>query len=571
MSERFEGLQSFGRALMLPIAVLPIAGLLLRLGQPDLLNIPLLAAAGDALFGQLGLIFAVGVAVGFARDNHGAAGLAGVVGFLVASQGAAAILAVPPDLPAGLTAETWRLQQVAKFSVPIGILSGLIAGFAHNRFGDITLPPYLAFFAGRRFVPIVTGCVGIGLGGLVGIAWPVLAHGMDALSHAVLNSGSLGLFLYGVLNRALLITGLHHILNNIAWFLIGDFHGVTGDLKRFFAGDPSAGAFMTGFFPITMFGLPGACLAMYHSAQPSRRRAAAGLLASIALTSFLTGVTEPVEFTFMFVAPALYALHALLTGAAMVLMQALGVKLGFGFSAGLFDYALNFSRATRPWLLLPVGAATFGLYYALFRYGIVWLDLPTPGRDRESAPEPSPRPSPRPATPGRDSAHAFVAALGGPANVRSVDACTTRLRLAVEDLSRVDDAALTRLGALGVVRPSGRSVQVVLGPVADQVAGHIRAVLQETVAPAPRLIAAGVLAALGGPGNVRSVTLRPGRVLVAVRQPDSVDVAALREAGARDAVVLAAGVVHVLVPDAEDLAHGIAPPGSGGESSAAKD
>ena len=270
MSERFEGLQRFGRALMLPIAVLPIAGLLLRLGQPDLLNIPLLAAAGDSLFGQLGLIFAVGVAVGFAEDNHGAAGLAGVVGFLVASHGAAAVLAVPPDLPAGLADETWRLQQVAKFSVPIGILSGLIAGFAHNRFSDITLPPYLAFFGGRRFVPIVTGCAGIGLGGLVGLGWPVLAHGMDALSHAVLNSGSVGLFLYGVLNRALLITGLHHILNNIAWFLIGDYHGVTGDLKRFFAGDPSAGAFMTGFFPITMFGLPGACLAMYHSVEPRR-------------------------------------------------------------------------------------------------------------------------------------------------------------------------------------------------------------------------------------------------------------------------------------------------------------
>ena len=565
MSERFEGLQSFGRALMLPIAVLPIAGLLLRLGQPDLLNIPLLAAAGDALFGQLGLIFAVGVAVGFARDNHGAAGLAGVVGFLVASQGAAAILAVPPDLPAGLTAETWRLQQVAKFSVPIGILSGLIAGFAHNRFGDITLPPYLAFFAGRRFVPIVTGCVGIGLGGLVGIAWPVLAHGMDALSHAVLNSGSVGLFLYGVLNRALLITGLHHILNNIAWFLIGDYHGVTGDLKRFFAGDPSAGAFMTGFFPITMFGLPGACLAMYHSVEQTRRRAAAGLLASIALTSFLTGVTEPVEFTFMFVAPALYALHALLTGAAMVLMQALGVKLGFGFSAGLFDYALNFSRATRPWLLLPVGAATFGLYYALFRYGIAWLNLPTPGRERESATAPSPRPT----TPGRDSAPGFVAALGGADNLRTVDACTTRLRVRVEDAGRIDEAALLRLGALGVVRPSARSVQVVLGPVADQIAAHIRAALQGAAAPVPVVRSAGVTAALGGHDNVRTVTARPGRVLVAVCQPAAVDIVALREAGARDAVVLTSGVVHVLVPDAASLAPDLTPPGIGAKAAAA--
>ena len=556
MSEKFAGLQSFGRALMLPIAVLPVAGLLLRLGQPDLLDVPLLAAAGDALFSQLGLIFAVGVAVGFARDNHGAAGLAGTVGFLVASHGAAAILSLPPTLPAGLAAESWRLQQVAKFSVPLGILSGLIAGYAHNRFGDIRLPPYLAFFAGRRFVPIVTGCAGIALGGLVGVAWPVLAQGMDALSRTVLNSGAAGLFLYGVLNRVLLITGLHHILNNIAWFLIGDYHGVTGDLKRFFAGDPSAGAFMTGFFPITMFGLPGACLAMYHSVEPSRRRAAAGLLASIALTSFLTGVTEPVEFTFMFVAPVLYGLHALLTGAAMVLMQGLGVKLGFGFSAGLFDYALNFSRATRPWLLLPVGAATFGLYYALFRYAIARLDLPTPGRDREWAGEALTRPP----APGRHPAAAFIEALGGAGNLKTVDACTTRLRLAVADVTRVDDAALARLGALGVLRPSGQSVQVVLGPVADQVAGDIRAALLRSPAHESPVTPAAVLAALGGRGNIRSVTARPGRVLVAVREAAAVDIGALRAAGARDAVVLHAGAVHVLVADAHDLARRITPP-----------
>lgn len=556
MSEKFAGLQSFGRALMLPIAVLPVAGLLLRLGQPDLLDVPLLAAAGDALFSQLGLIFAVGVAVGFARDNHGAAGLAGTVGFLVASHGAAAILSLPPTLPAGLAAESWRLQQVAKFSVPLGILSGLIAGYAHNRFGDIRLPPYLAFFAGRRFVPIVTGFAGIALGGLVGVAWPVLAQGMDALSRTVLNSGAAGLFLYGVLNRVLLITGLHHILNNIAWFLIGDYHGVTGDLKRFFAGDPSAGAFMTGFFPITMFGLPGACLAMYHSVEPSRRRAAAGLLASIALTSFLTGVTEPVEFTFMFVAPVLYGLHALLTGAAMVLMQGLGVRLGFGFSAGLFDYALNFSRATRPWLLLPVGAATFGLYYALFRYAIARLDLPTPGRDREWAGEARAIP----AAPGRHPAAAFIEALGGAGNLRTVDACTTRLRLAVADVTRVDDAALARLGALGVLRPSGQSVQVVLGPVADQVAGDIRAALLKSPAHESPVTPAAVLAALGGQGNLRSVTARPGRVLVAVREAATVDIGALRAAGVRDAVVLHAGAVHLLVADAEELARRITPP-----------
>ena len=337
---------------------------------------------------------------------------------------------------------------------------------------------------------------------------------------------------------------------------------MTGDLKRFFAGDPSAGAFMSGFFPITMFGLPGACFAMYRSAAPARRRAAAGLLASLALTSFLTGVTEPVEFTFMFVAPVLYAVHALLTGLAMVLMQALGVKLGFGFSAGLFDYALNFSRSTRPLLLLPVGVATFGLYYAVFRYGIAWLDLPTPGRDRGSAGDSPPRATSRTATPGRDSAQAFVAALGGRDNVRTVDACTTRLRLVLEDTHRVDEAELVRLGALGVVRPSARSLQVVLGPVADQVAGHIRAVLQEAEAPALVASVTAVAGALGGPGNVRGVTLRPGRILVAVRDTATVDLGALRAAGARDAVVVPGDVVHVLAANAAELAERLAVPGA---------
>ena len=202
---------------------------------------------------------------------------------------------------------------------------------------------------------------------------------MDAASQAVLGSESIGLFSYGVLNRVLIVTGLHHIINNIAWFLLGDFNGVTGDLKRYFAGDPTAGAFMSGFFPVMMFGLPGACLAMYRTALPAKRKAVGGMLLSMALTSFLTGVTEPIEFSFMFLAPLLYVIHALLTGIAMVLMDALGVHLGFGFSAGLFDYVLNFPLSTRPWLLVPVGLGYFALYYGLFRYFIVRFNLEDAG------------------------------------------------------------------------------------------------------------------------------------------------------------------------------------------------
>ena len=297
---------------------------------------------------------------------------------------------------------------------------------------------------------------------------------MDALSRAVLAAGPWGLFGYGVLNRILIVTGLHHVINSIAWFVLGSYHGHTGDLNRFFAGDPTAGQFMAGFFPVMMFGLPAACLAMYHTALPDRRRAVAGLLASIALTSFLTGVTEPVEFSFMFLAPALYAVHALLTGFAFMIMKALGVRLGFGFSAGLFDYVLNYKFATRPLLLLPIGAVYFGLYYGVFRFAIVRFDLKTPGRESADAAVAATAAS---ASGPADRARSYIAALGGAGNLESVAACTTRLRLTVRTQDTVDVEALKRLGARGVVKPSATALQVVVGPVADQLAGEIREAL----------------------------------------------------------------------------------------------
>ncbi len=568
MPRTMEGLQRLGRALMLPIAVLPVAGLLLRLGQADLLNIPVLAAAGDAIFSNLGLVFAVGVAVGLARENHGAAGLASLVGFLVATHGAEVLLTVPGSVTAGLSslaaelaAKAWRSQQLAKLSMPVGVLSGLIAGYAYNRFSEIKLPSYLSFFGGRRFVPIVTGCFGVVVATAFGFGWPLLARGMDSLSHAVVNAGPFGLFVYGALNRVLIVTGLHHILNNIAWFLLGDYHGVTGDLKRFFAGDPSAGAFMSGFFPVMMFGLPGACLAMYRAARPERRRAVGGLLLSIGLTSFLTGVTEPIEFTFMFLAPALYAVHALLTGLAMVIMNALGVHLGFSFSAGLFDYVLNFSLASRPLWLLPIGASYFLIYYSLFRYGIVRFNLPTPGRETpESAASGSQSAAAStPASGGR--AAQLVAALGGSANLTAVDACTTRLRLSVADGAKVNKGELARLGAMGVVQPSAHAVQVVLGPIADQVAGEIRRFMNasEILAPTPtptpmptveqqpgRLQTSQLLAALGGADNVTIVESLPGRLLVRVSQLAAIDREQLGALVARGFAVSSGGIVHVL-------------------------
>src|SRR5438552_4553094 len=455
MRLRVEKLQPLGRALMLPIAVLPIAAILLRLGQADMLDIPFIAAAGNAIFSNLGLLFAAGVAVGLARENHGAAALAGVVAYVVATEGAKALLRLPPDILSTSDVEqaAWRAKEIAKLSVPAGILSGITAGLLYNRFANIKLPDYLAFFGGRRFVPIVAGFAGIIGAILFGYGFPWFESGVDTLSRWVVGAGPIGLFVYGFLNRLLLITGLHHILNNIAWFLLGDFHGATGDLKRFFAGDPTAGGFMSGFFPVMMFGLPAACLAMYRAALPERRQAVGGLLLSVALTSLLTGVTEPIEFLFIFLAPLLFVLHAALTGLSMVIMNALGVKLGFGFSAGLFDYVLNYGLATRPLLLLPVGAAYFVLYYVTFSWCIRRFNLATPGR------EPAAETPIAPAAAIDERGARFLAALGGPANLKSIDACTTRLRLSLSDPQAIDEPALRTLGARGIVHPGGDSVQ----------------------------------------------------------------------------------------------------------------
>jgi PTS system N-acetylglucosamine-specific IIC component len=568
MKSLFENLQTLGRALMLPIAVLPVAGLLLRLGQPDLLDVPMVASAGAAIFSNLGLLFAVGVGVGLARETHGAAGLAAIVGYLVTTEGAASLLAVPPEVLSGvaeqardLAVDAFKDRQLGKLSVPAGILSGAVAGWLYNRYHDIKLPDYLAFFGGRRFVPIASGFCGLIGAAAFGFGWPILESGMNVMSRAVLDAGEIGLFAYGVLNRVLIVTGLHHIANNIAWFLLGDFNGVTGDLNRFFARDPDAGIFMSGFFPVMMFGLPAACLAMYRSVQRERRLAVGGLLFSMALTSFLTGVTEPIEFTFMFLAPALYAVHAVLTGIAMVLMEVLGVRLGFGFSAGLFDYLLNFNISTRPLWLLPVGAAYFAVYYAMFRFFITRFDLPTPGR------EPTPSENQTPASIDDrvpDRIPAIVGALGGAANLVSVDACTTRLRLLVnnENLVRID--RLKELGAHGVIRPTANAVQVVVGPAADQVASAIRTYIgggrsdsagnAATYASVPtgRTLPLDLpqhwITAFGGPDNLRKVESLAGRLRIEVLDRNKVDGTRLQALGLRALVWVSPSVAHLLLP-----------------------
>lgn len=574
MNSPMATLQSLGRALMLPIAVLPVAGLLLRLGQPDMFNIAFIANAGNAIFDNLGLLFAVGVATAFARDGNGAAALAGITCYLVTTKGAETLVVPPPGTAMGLAKDiaatveaAWRTKAVHRFDVPVGIVAGLIGGSFYNRFATIKMPEYLAFFGGRRFVPIISGIAGLGFAGLLGLAFGPVNAGIDGLSQGIVHAGGLGLFAFGVLNRLLVVTGLHHILNTVAYFVVGDYQGKTGDLTRFFAGDPTAGAFMSGFFPVMMFGLPAACLAMYHEALPARKKAVGGMLLSLALMSFLTGVTEPIEFSFMFLAPVLYAFHAILTGLSEVIMNALGVRLGYTFSAGLFDYGINFGKATKPLLLLPVGAVYAVLYYAVFRFAIRRWNLQTPGREAEPAVEADqPEGEAAPVAGGRGAS--FVAAMGGSTNLTEVAACTTRLRLVVADPAQVDEPALKRLGARGILRPSPSGVQVVLGPVADTVAMEMRAAIEAgpvaatkraatvalAAAPAPAEAAsattdaslpAALVQALGGADNIVSARRHAGRWRVMLSDPARL--APLSSDMARTSVRVAPDVIHVLV------------------------
>lgn len=387
------GLQRFARSLMLPIAALPAAALLSRLGYVDatgkgqgelIAAIPgsffdeaarVINAGGDALFQFLPLLFAIGIAIGYARRADGSAALAAAVGYLVFHNVLMAI--VDPALTQGRTFMT------GPYGVLGGIVTGVITAGLWSRYHRIKLPPYLAFFGGRRFVPIVTAVIMLLVGVLLGLIFSWFNSGLTQVGEAVSGSTVVGAGIYGALNRFLIPFGLHHIINSFVWFVFGESNGVTGDLNRFFAGDPSAGTFMSGFFPVFMFALPAAALAIYHTARPENRKLVGGLMLAAALASFLTGVTEPLEFAFIFVAWPLLIVHAVLTGVSLAVTNALGVHDGFGFSAGAIDYVLNWNLATKPWLIIPIGLVLAVVYYVVFRFVITKWNLRTPGREAE--------------------------------------------------------------------------------------------------------------------------------------------------------------------------------------------
>lgn len=462
-------LQKIGRALMLPVATLPAAALLLRFGAINyetefhmgasvggFLNqhiAPFLFAGGSAIFDNLPLIFAVGVAIGLAGDA--VAALAAVIAYMVLTS---VLTKVPGAIP--FIAEDVKLNM----GVLGGILAGGIAAYFYKRYHTIKLPDWLGFFGGKRFVPIITSIVMVLIGIVFGIIWGPIQEVLDNVGNWIVSLGAVGAGLFGFLNRLLIPFGLHHVLNAIAWFQIGEFTDATGkvingDLHRFFAGDPSAGLFMTGFFPIMMFALPAAALAIVHTSKPENRQVIASIFMGTALTSFLTGITEPLEFAFMFVAPMLYVVHAVLTGLSGYIVTAMGIKHGFGFSAGFIDYAVNFPLSTNAWEIIPVGLAFAVVYYFLFRILIVKLNIMTPGREDE--------PGESLAASGfssmREKAEQVLASIGGKENIIQVEACITRLRLHVKNENVIQEKALKDLGAAGIIRLGKGQVQIVFG------------------------------------------------------------------------------------------------------------
>ena len=458
----FNLLQKIGKALMTPIAVLPVAALLLRLGFGDIFDgqiAIIMKSAGDAVFSNLDLLFGVGIAYGLAKNNDGAAALSGAIGVLIAK---AVYLSIDKDVNMG---------------VFVGIIIGVLAGTLYNRFHDIKLPEFLGFFGGKRFVPIVTAVSAIAVGVLAGYFWHYAQGGIDAFSNMIIGLNEVGTFIYGTLNRLLIPLGLHHILNSVFWFQLGEYtyikEGVevvaNGDLHRFFAGDPSAGVYMSGFYLVMMFGLPAMTYAIYLNTPKAYRKKAGAILAGVAFTSFLTGITEPLEFLFLFVAPQLFVLHALLTGLALAVAQMFNIHAGFGFSAGFIDYIINYKLATNPLLILPLGALFSFIYFISSYYLIKIMKLKileTELKDDTSGNVVS------------DEALAFIAALGGTGNIINTDACITRLRMSVNDSSALKDDDFVKLGAKGVIRPDKKSIQVVLGAKAEGVAEGIKEALK---------------------------------------------------------------------------------------------
>lgn len=588
----FGVLQKIGKSLMLPVSVLPAAGILLGVGSAKFVWLPAvvsdtMAQAGGAVFGNLPLIFAIGVALGLTA-NDGVAALASVVGFAVM----VATMGVMAPLLGSRTAPVLGMQSIDT-GVFGGILIGAVAAVLFNRYYRVQLPPYLGFFAGKRSVPILTAFAAIVVGLGLSFVWPPIGREIDVFSHwAATGNPRVAFGIYGIVERALIPFGLHHIWNVPFFFEVGSYLDPTtgkvihGEINRFVAGDPTAGNLAGGYL-FKMWGLPAAALAIWTTARPENRARVGGLMISAALTSFLTGITEPIEFAFLFVAPVLYVIHAILAGAAYFIAVTLGIRHGTTFSHGLIDYVVLYPHSYRGWWLLWLGPLWAAMYYVIFRTMILRLNLRTPGREADEREAGVDTPiegtaTPPEATAASEMAPRLVAAFGGAENIKSLDACITRLRLELNDVSRASSETLRALGATGVMTVAG-GMQAVFGTRSENLKTDMEEYLRSpaartaaatrattpaatptpataapvaSVSPAQRADAATIAVALGGAHNILRVDpVALTRLRVAVRDTAAVDDAALERVGTLGVWHLGDGVVQLIVgEDADQIA-----------------
>ncbi|MBU5468643.1 N-acetylglucosamine-specific PTS transporter subunit IIBC [Virgibacillus sp. MSJ-26] len=474
-------LQSLGRSLMLPVAVLPAAAILAGIGNwilgfsDDNIVGSFLLTAGTSILDNLGLLFAVGIAIGLSKDKHGAAALSGLVGFLVVTN------LISTDSVAslqGIDVDAVNAAFEQNDNVFIGIITGVISASMYNRFSGVKLPDALAFFSGKRLAPIMSAAAMVVLAAVLYFVWPVVYSGLVAFGESISSLGAVGAGLYGFFNRLLIPTGLHHALNSVFWF---DVAGID-DIGKFLSGEGEkgiTGMYQAGFFPIMMFGLPAAALAMYHTAKTSRKKTAASLMLAAAIAAFFTGVTEPLEFSFMFLAPALYVVHALLTGLSLFVAATFQWTSGFGFSAGFVDYTLSFTNplANQPIMLVVQGLVFAVIYYFLFRFLIVKFNFKTPGREEgdeiENTEEVEGTTVPSEGDKTAVMANTIYEGLGGDENVTSVDYCTTRLRVEVKDMDKVDEGKIKSTGVPGTNVVGTHNIQVIVGTSVQFVADEI--------------------------------------------------------------------------------------------------
>ncbi|MGE8207155.1 glucose-specific PTS transporter subunit IIBC [Heyndrickxia sp. NPDC080065] len=501
----FGVLQKVGKALMLPVAILPAAGILLAVGtaltNPTLLNVApfldaawvkhiadVMAQAGGIIFSNLPLLFAVGVAIGLA-GGEGVAGLAAIVGYLImnVTMGVAKGLTMADVIGENVNPANALVLGIPTLQTGVfgGIIVGLIAAFMYNKFFEIELPSYLGFFAGKRFVPIATAASAVVLGLLMTIIWPPVQHGLNSFSQYMLGSQqTLAAFVFGVIERSLIPFGLHHIFYAPFWFEFGSYKTLAGQvvhgdqtifMKQIQDGvqNLTAGTFQVGKYPFMMFGLPAAALAIYHEARPERKKFVAGIMGSAALTSFLTGITEPLEFSFLFVAPVLFGIHAIFAGLSFMVMHLLNVKIGMTFSGGLIDFVLFgvLNKQTHWWWVIPVGLVFAVIYYFGFRFAIRKFNLKTPGReDAEAETEETS------GEPTSDLPFDILEAMGGKENISNLDACITRLRVQVNEVQNVDKNRLKKLGAAGVLEV-GNNIQAIFGPKSDTLKSQMKDIM----------------------------------------------------------------------------------------------